>query len=78
LYVLSVFATISGQHRPLTTINPRRMNMLFYLCSLAALVAFFGFFLHARGRNGHGMAYSAVLVSIWIAAALWSGGYLNG
>lgn len=50
------------------------MTCVFYL--LAAL-AFVGFFYRSKIRDGHGMAYSAVMVIIWIAAALWWSGKIG-
>lgn len=50
--------------------------MTYVFCLLAA-VAFTGVFINSRRKNGHGMAYSAVMVIIWIAAALWWSGKIG-
>lgn len=50
------------------------MTYVFY--ALAAL-AFLGFFVNAKRKNSHGMAYSAVMVAIWLAAALWCSGRIG-
>ena len=51
--------------------------MLFYLFLVMAAIAFIGFFMHSQRRNGHGMAYTAVLLVVWLAAAGWAGGYFG-
>lgn len=50
------------------------MTYVFY--ALAAC-AFLGFFISSQRKNGHGMAYSAVMVAVWIAVALWWSGKIG-
>lgn len=50
------------------------MTYVFYLFASAAFV---GFGIASITRNGHRMAYSAVMVGIWIAAALWWSGRIG-
>jgi hypothetical protein len=52
--------------------------MLFYTFCFLAAVAFGGFFLHSRQRNGYGMTYAGVLTLMWLALAAWAGGYIHG
>lgn len=50
------------------------MTYVLYAC---AALAFLGFYVNFRRKNGHGMAYSFVMLAIWIAAALWWSGKIG-
>ncbi|MER8786305.1 hypothetical protein NKJ73_23700 [Mesorhizobium sp. M0074] len=50
------------------------MVYFFALCSFLALL---GFFINSKRRNGHGMAYSAAMIVIWMLAALWWSGRIG-
>lgn len=45
-----------------------------YVFSALAFLAFAGVFVQSLKKNGHGMAYSGIMVFIWLAAALWWAG----
>ncbi|MER9545605.1 hypothetical protein NKI72_26730 [Mesorhizobium sp. M0437] len=47
------------------------MTYLFLFFAFGALA---GILHNSLRRNGHGMAYSAVMLVIWIVAALWWSG----
>ncbi|MES0034705.1 hypothetical protein NKJ74_05400 [Mesorhizobium sp. M0046] len=50
------------------------MTYVFWFCAVAALA---GLCIQSSRRNGHGMAYSAVMVVIWVLAALWWSGRIG-
>lgn len=42
-----------------------------YVFALMAILAFIGFAIQARRRNGHGMVYAATVFVFWIAVLAW-------
>ena len=51
--------------------------MLFYLFCILAALAFIGVFYAAQTSQGTKMAYSGIMVCVWTALALWTGGYIG-
>ena len=50
---------------------------MFYFFAAMAYIAFLGFFLNSRLKNGYGMVYSAVVTSIFVGLAAYTGGYIG-
>lgn len=48
-----------------------------YVFIILAVISFLGFFLQSLRRDGHGMAYAAVIFCVWVAAAVWWAGKLG-